>query len=149
MCSFLLGQHNKVNRFVGLTYSYPYRRRVPVFGTLGKSCAVDNDDLPPAAAVSKNAERCVLITALCQLRKPPVEFLSRSVSAIARNLKHCCSVVSRSERPYSPSVEQEDCLSLDARRPAISRRSSTWIGGIARALLDLWSPPQIRKDARY
>src|SRR5262249_52735675 len=89
MCSFLLGQHNNVDRFVGLTYSYPYRRQVPVFGALGKSCAVDNDDLPPAAAVSKNAERCVLITALCQLTKPPVEFLSRSVSAIARNLKHC------------------------------------------------------------
>jgi hypothetical protein len=80
MCSFLLGQHNEVDRFVGLTYSFPYRRQLPVFGTLGKSCTVDNNDLPPAAAVSKNAERCVLITALCQLTKPPVEFLSLLLS---------------------------------------------------------------------
>jgi len=79
MCSFLLGQHNKVNRFVGLTYSSPYRRRVPVFGTLGKSCAVDNDDLPATADASKDAERCVLITALCHLTKSPVEFLNGSL----------------------------------------------------------------------
>src|SRR6266571_4785910 len=79
MCSFLLRQHDEVDPYGGLTYSYPFRRQVPVFWTLWKSCAVDNDDLPSTADASKDAERCVLITALCHLTKSPVEFLNGSL----------------------------------------------------------------------
>ena len=79
MCSFLLRQHDEVDPYGGLTYSYPFRRQVPVFWTLWKSCAVDNDDLPSTAVASKDAERCVLITALCHLTKSPVEFLNGSL----------------------------------------------------------------------
>ena len=79
MCSFLLRQHDEVDPYGGLTYSYPFRRQVPVFWTLWKSCAVDNDDLPFAADASEDAERCVLITALCHLTKSPVEFLNGSL----------------------------------------------------------------------
>src|SRR6266571_2025240 len=79
MCSFLLRQHDEVDRYGGLTYSYPFRRQVPVSWTLWKSSAVDNDDLPSTADASKDAERCVLITVLCHLTKSPVEFLNGSL----------------------------------------------------------------------
>ncbi len=79
MCSFLLRQHDEVDPYGGLTYSYPFRRQVPVSWTLWKSSAVDNDDLPSTADASKDAERCVLITVLCHLTKSPVEFLNGSL----------------------------------------------------------------------
>src|SRR5439155_14398548 len=79
MCSFLLRQHDEVDRYGGLTHSYPLHRQVPVSRTLWKSCAVDNHDLPSTAVASKDAELCVLITALCHLTKSPVEFLNGSL----------------------------------------------------------------------
>src|SRR5437870_13011318 len=88
MCSFLLRQHDEVHPYGGLTYSHPFRRQVPVFWTLWKSCAVDNDDLPFAADASEDAERCVLITALCHLTTSPVQFLNASAFPDFSNRRH-------------------------------------------------------------
>jgi hypothetical protein len=74
MLSYLLWQHDQANRCAGLAYSYPFRRRVPVFWTLREGCTVDNDDLPSTANAFKNAEGCIFIAALWHLIKSPGGF---------------------------------------------------------------------------